>query len=164
MLRETFQSLFCTLDGAILFGHPVAFRGRREKPLHGELGFAVVIFEGHRHLKLHGLDISAPAMAVDQPFGFHDLFVDDPILVIDAVGAVHDEPPNATWPHVDRANGGGEAMWPPPLHQVFWIGPRFKDELTRRVEPAGGDNRPRIMPGVEAISCVHASSPWLEVS
>jgi hypothetical protein len=70
MLRETFQSLFCTLDGAILFGHPVAFRGRREKRLHGELGFAVVILEGHGHLKLHGLDISAPAMAVDQPFGF----------------------------------------------------------------------------------------------
>src|ERR1700730_14330186 len=134
MFRETFQSLFCTLDGAILFGHPVAFRSRREEHQHGKLGFAAVILESYRYVDLHGLNIVTPGMAVDQPFGFHDLVVDDPILVIDAVGAMHDEPPNAARPNVDRASGGPEAGRPPPLHRVFWIGPRFKDELARRVE------------------------------
>jgi len=103
-------------------------------------GFAAVILEGHRRLKPHGLDIVVRAMAVDQPFGFHDLVVDDLVLIIDAIGAVHDEQPNAARPHVDRASGGREAVRPPPLHQVFWIGPRFEDELTRRVEHARHDD------------------------
>jgi hypothetical protein len=70
MLRETFQSLFCALDGAILFGHPVAFRGGREERPHGELGYAALILEGHRHLELHGLDIVAPPWLYSGRSGF----------------------------------------------------------------------------------------------
>src|SRR5947208_1278664 len=43
---ETFQMLPRALDGAVLLGHPIALRGRREERPHGEPDLAAQVLEG----------------------------------------------------------------------------------------------------------------------
>lgn len=70
----------------------VTLRGRCEEHAPCELGLALLFDERHRHLKF----VDRLQMAEDDPLGFHDLDKDTLILIVGAMGAVHDEAPEAT--------------------------------------------------------------------
>src|SRR5437867_8822670 len=127
--------LLVRLDGVHL--GLVAFSGSLEEHLKGEPGLAGLLGEGGRHLKLR-----ARHMLEDDPLGFHDLDKDALVLIVDAIGAVHDEAPDATRPHVEVLKRVRKPLRPPPVPQVIRVGPRFEHELARRVEDARGDDLP----------------------
>jgi hypothetical protein len=141
MLRKALKGLIRPLDGPHLLGL-TAFRGRPEEHPQGELGLAALLGEGHRDVKLSRLALFVPAVGVDQTLGFHDLDIDDLILIVDAIGAMHDEPPNAPGSHVHLVSSGRKVFWSPPLRHVFRIGPRLEHELSRRIEDPRDDDFP----------------------
>ncbi|MDQ1637759.1 MAG: hypothetical protein QOF62_1098 [Pyrinomonadaceae bacterium] len=47
---------------------------------------------------------------------------------------MHDESPDAAGLHLNLMNRVLETVWPPPLGQVFRIGPNFPYEFARRIE------------------------------
>src|SRR5580692_6049391 len=156
------HGLHQTLAGAVLFDHPVALGRRLEIAAPGDAGApAAQILEDHGLAELHRLDVVAAAVAVDDALGRHDLIEGDAVLIIAAVGAVHDEAPDAARPEFEARRRGGEAVRPPPLRQMLGIGPHRKHQLARRIELADADDRARIALQVEAICCGHASCPWL---
>lgn len=61
--------------------------------------------------------------------GFHNLDKDAFILEVDAIGAVHEEAPDAARPQVELVKSVREALRPPPMRRVIRIGPRFEHEL-----------------------------------
>ena len=92
-------------------------------------------------LELHRLDVGAAAVTIDDAFGRHDLFVSDAVLVIAAIGAVHDEAPDTARPKVEAHCRRGKTVRPPPLRQMFRIGEGRENEVARRVEFANADDR-----------------------
>ena len=122
---------------------------------------AAQILEDHGLAELHRLDIVAAAMAIDDALGRHDLLEGDAVLIIAAVGAVHDEAPDAARAKLEARRRGGEAVRPPPLRQMFCIGPHRKYQLARRVKFANADDRARILIEIEATFYGHVSCPWL---
>src|SRR5713226_5702144 len=102
-------------------------------------------------------------MGVDEALRLHDLAVDDLILIVNAIGTVHDEPPNAAWSHVHLGNRGRKPFRPPPLPYVVWICPQLEHDLSRRVEDARGDDLalPCLCRDVTAGGAGgHVFSPW----
>src|SRR5580700_12332970 len=85
-------------------------------------------------------------------------------LIIAAVGAVHDEAPDAARPEFETRRGGGETVRSPPLRQMLGIGPDRKHQLARRVELADTDDRARILIEIEATFYGHVSCPWLSAA
>jgi hypothetical protein len=109
--------------------------------------------------ELHRLDVVAAAVAVDDALRRHDLLEGDAVLIVAAVGPVHDETPDAARAHLEAVRRGGEAVRPPPLRQVFGIGPQRENQIARRSELAHADDRSRIVVKVDAASGGHAYSP-----
>lgn len=101
VLRETAEGLVRALEGSIFLAHRIAFSGRGEDHPHDKLGFAAMSLKGDRRLQRYRLNVFASAMAVDQTLRPHDLIVGDPVLVIAAIGSVHDEPSFAARPDVN---------------------------------------------------------------
>src|SRR6266542_5904067 len=152
VLLETTQSLLQPLDGPELLDRVVALRGGLEEHPHGQLGLIALPGEGRRHVKARARD-----MGVDQALRFHDLLIDDLILIVDAIRAMHDEPPHAARPHVHLVNRAREAVRPPPLRDVFRIRPHLEHELSRRIKDARCANFP-IRRGC-LVSFAHVCSP-----
>src|SRR5262245_22012074 len=119
MFGKTRESLNETLVGTVLLDHACPLGGRWEQHPHGEPGLAADVLEGDPHLEPHRLDTLASAVAVDQQFRLHDLVIGDAILIIASIGSMHDEPPHAARTRVEDAGGRGEAVWSPPLRQMF---------------------------------------------
>src|SRR5258706_6525154 len=93
-------------------------------------------------------------MIENEPLRLYDLHVHILVLVIDAVGPVHDEPPDAAQLHVHLVNRCRETSRSPPIHDVLRIGPHLEDQLARCIKNAGREDFP--------IGCAcdgHASSP-----
>src|SRR5580692_1960629 len=156
------HGLHQALAGAVLLDHSVALGCRREVAAPGDAGAAAAqILEDHGLAELHRLDVVAAAVAVDDALGRHDLIEGDAVLIIAAVRAVHDETPDAARPELKARRRGGETVRPPPLRQMFCIGPRRKHQLARRIELADADDRARILIEIEATFYGHVSCPWL---
>src|SRR6185437_10752731 len=103
------------------------------------------ILEGHGLRELHRLDILAAVMAVDNAFGIHDFVKGNAVLIIATVRTMHHEAPDAAGAELECAGGGGgETVRPPPLRQMFRIGPGLPHQLARRVEHARSDDRTRV--------------------
>src|ERR1700691_4459712 len=110
------HGLHQTLVGTILLDHPVALGRRREIAAPGDAGAAATqVFEDHGLAELHRLDVVAAAVPIDDALGRHDLIEGDAVLIIAAVGAVHDEAPDAARPELEARRGGGKAVPSPPL-------------------------------------------------
>jgi len=62
---------------------------------------------------------------------------------------MHDETPNAAGPELEIVSGRGEAVRPPPLREMFWLGPGGKDQRARRIELARANDRARIRLKIE---------------
>src|SRR5712691_9372786 len=77
---------------------------------------------------------------VNKALRFHDLDKDDLILIVDAIGTVHDEGPNAARSHVHLVNSVRKAFRPPPLRYVMRICPHLPHELSPRIENARRDD------------------------
>ena len=105
---------------------------------------AAKILEDYGLAELHRLDVVAAAVAVDDALGRHDLIESDAVLIIAAVGAMHDEAPDAARTELETRRRGGEAVRSPPLRQMLCIGPDRKHQFARRVEFADADDRARI--------------------
>src|SRR5438034_5597579 len=116
-----------------IFNDPIPFPRRLEEHPHGQDGLFGVRGEGRRRLKLR-----AAGMGVDQALGSGDLVVDDLVLVVDAIRAVHDEPPHATRSHVHLIDGAREPLRPPPSRHVLPIGEHLEHVLPRRIDDARG--------------------------
>lgn len=128
------EVLFVRLSGECL--NLGAFLGRFEKHAPGEPCLAGLLGEGHRHLKpVHWLQ-----MLKDDPLRFHDLDKDALILIVHAIGAVHDEAPEATRPQVERVKSVRKALRPPPMLQVFRVSPRSEHHLARHIQDTRGND------------------------
>src|SRR5882724_5976596 len=112
-----------------------AFRRGLEKHLHVEPGLIALFGECHCHVKFRTGDV-----IVNQALGFYDLNIDNFIFVVSTIRTVHDESPDAARSHINFMHRVREPVWPPPLSQVFWIGPNLPDEFTRRIEETRGDD------------------------
>jgi hypothetical protein len=77
-------------------------------------------------------------MVVEEPFGFFNFMIEDFVRIIDAVGAVHDELPNAPgltsilWIVFEKPFG--------PHHCAMWIGSVHTCHTSSR-----GASKPRVM-------------------
>src|SRR5580692_3672246 len=156
------HGLHQALAGAVLLDHPVALGCRWEVAAPGDAGAAAAqILEDHGLAELHRLDVVTATVAVDDALGRHDLIEGDAVLIIAAVGAVHDEAPDAARPELEARRRGGEAVRSPPLRQMLCIGPHRKHQLARRVELADADDRARISVEIEATFYGHIFYPRL---
>src|SRR5262245_51590142 len=99
-------------------------------------------------------------MVIANALGHHNFVKRDAVLVVAAIGSVHDETPHSTHTHVEGAGRGGEADRSPPLRQMLRIAPGLEYQATRRIKDACCDDGFGIAIEVDAISCGHASSPW----
>src|SRR3954451_15026997 len=75
-------------------------------------------------------------MIEHDPFGFHDVDKHDIVLVVRAVGSMHDKSPGATRRHVKFLKSIGKTLRSPPPSEMFRICPRLPDELTRPIDHA----------------------------
>ena len=64
---------------------------------------AAEILEHDGLAELHRLDVVAAAVAIDDALGRHDLLEGDAVLIVAAVGAVHDEAPDAARAEIEAA-------------------------------------------------------------
>ena len=76
-------------------------------------------------------------MGIDQPLGLYDLVVDELVVKICTVGAVHDEPPDPALSCLYLVDGICEPVRAPPLRYLRWIGPRLPHALAGCVERPG---------------------------
>ena len=63
----------------------------------------------------------------DEALGGIDFEKDGFVVIVAAVGAVHDEAPEAVGADVHLKVLGGEADGAPPLDDVSWVGPHLED-------------------------------------
>src|ERR1700691_4241918 len=147
----------------VFLDHAIALGGRWEIETHSQPRPAAKILENDRHGMLHRLDVFTTAVMKDDAFGRHDFVVGDPVLIIAAVGSVHDEPPDATWTHIEAVRGDRKAVRPPPLRKMLGIGPNRENEIARRVEFTDADDRARVGIELEAIFFGHVFHPWSAV-
>src|SRR6185503_11048010 len=49
--------------------------------------------------------------------------------IIGAIGAMHNQVPFAARPYFHLADGIGKAVWPPPVGNMFWVGPHFPNQF-----------------------------------
>ena len=73
------------------------------------------ILENHRLAELHRFHIIAAAVAINDALRRHDLFEGDAVLIVAAIGPVHDKTPNAAGPEIETVSGRGKAERSPPL-------------------------------------------------
>ena len=83
-------------------------------------GLAVKLLERHGGAELHRLDIVAAAVVIDKPFGLHDFVEGDAVLIVAAVGAVHDEAPDAARPQRRRRWSWCESRPGPTIAPDAW--------------------------------------------
>ena len=95
--------------------------------------------------ELHRLDVFAAAVVIDDALRLHDLVEGNAVLIVAAVGAMHDEAPDAARAEIECNGRGGEAVRTPPLRQMLGIGPHRQHQIARRVEHARADDRARIL-------------------
>src|SRR5258707_14340053 len=107
----------------------MVFLSRVEQHAHSDLCPTTFTIEGHSHMKLR-----AGEMVIDEALGFHDFDKNAVILIVDAIGAVHDEPPCTTRSYVHLVNCGCKAIWPPPLGYMFLLNPGLPHKLSRCVK------------------------------
>src|ERR1700693_1787856 len=93
-------------------------------------------------MELAGRTLGVVAVVVDEAFGFGHFREHDAVRIVDAVGTVHDEPPDATGPHVHLVSCRGEAIGTPPLRPLLRIRPRLEHQLSWRIEETSGDDAP----------------------
>src|SRR6516164_2884252 len=115
------HALLQTFVGAVFLDDAVALGRRWELAAPGDARAATEVLENHRLAELHRFHVIAAAVAIDDALRRHDLFEGDALLIVAAVGAVHDEAPNAGQ-EIETESGRGEAEWSPPLRQVLWVG------------------------------------------
>src|SRR6266542_3818498 len=131
---EAIEVLFVRLHGKPL--DLVAFGGGLEEHAKGEPGLAGKLGEGRRDLKGgtgHVLE--------DNPLGLHDLHKHALVLIVSAVGTVHDEPPDPAPPHVELLKRARKALRAPPAREMIRVGPCFEHVLARPVIDTRADAR-----------------------
>src|SRR5882724_10356942 len=132
---EAVEVLFVRVHGKPL--DLVAFGGRLEEHAKGEPGLAGKLREGRRDLKRGTGDVLE-----DNPLGLYDLHKDALVLIVGAVGTVHDEPPYPARPHVELLKRARKALRSPPAREMIRVGPRLEHVLARPVEDTRSDDLP----------------------
>src|SRR6185437_16074011 len=107
---EPRHGLHEALSGAVFPNDAIAFFRRREVATPGHAGAAADIVEDDSLAELHRLDVFAAAVAIDDALGRHDLVEGDAVLIVAAIGAVHDEAPNPARPQIEAHGRCGEAV------------------------------------------------------
>src|SRR5262249_56832464 len=111
--------------------------------------------ERHGLRELHRLHVITAVMAVDDAFRRNNFIEGDAVLIVAAIGSVHDEAPYAAGTKIIRLRRGGEAVRSPPLREVLRIGPHREHQCARRIEHARADDRTRVLIEVDAIFYGH---------
>src|SRR6266545_2059625 len=163
VLAEAVHCLVRAFYCAELPDHPVTFRSRIEDGAHGDPGLAALLGEGHGHVEQQPIDLII-AVVVDQTLRVHDLEVDNLVGIVGAVRAVHHEAPHAARSNIHLLDGVREAVWSPPLSDVFGLCPCLPHQLTRRIEDARYDDFPvrchgQCLVHATCSACSHFCSP-----
>src|SRR5689334_15111248 len=110
------------------------------------------------------LDIFAAVVTVHNAFGYDDFFVGDAVLIITAIGPVHDKAPDAAWPEIERIGRGAEAVGAPPRRQMSRICKGSEYQFARRLKYAAANDRAGVGFQIDVIACAHSCSPSLATS
>src|SRR4030095_909321 len=154
LLPKSLQRLAQPFDRAELLGDSIALRGRPENHANRYPRPACrLVRKGHDRLEARPRDV-----VVDQTFRLRDLDIDDSVLVVDAVGTVHGEPPEASRTDVDLVCRDREACRSPPLSDPVRIDPAAIDPRPRRVEGAPGADLVAGTPGSRRLARFHTLS------
>ena len=155
VLPEVIERLLQPFHRSILLGHFLPQLGGLEQHLHADARLLTFRLEDHRGVKKRTADV-----VIDDALRRDHLAIDDVVLVIGAVGAVHDEDPFAAGTNIHRLRGGGKSVRTPPLRDVFRRGPGVEYEIPRGVENARRGDLTRGGVRATSFECgVHASSP-----
>ncbi len=104
----------------------------------------------------------AVAVRVDDPFGFHDFDELNFVGIVSAVGTVHGINPEAAGAEVQRLDRRREAVGTPPLHDMFWIGPRFPHKVAWGVEETCDDDF--VVSAIEDDGIVFVHNNYLSIT
>src|SRR5262245_1062560 len=103
----------------------------------GQQGLTVAeILERHGLRELHGLDVITATVAIDDAFRRNNLIEGNAVLIVVAVGSVHDKAPHAASTEIIGMRCRGEAVRTPPLREMLRVGPDREHQCARRVEYA----------------------------
>src|SRR5262249_36685792 len=148
-LRKAFVSTVFSDDARTLFGGG-------ELAVPGQQGLTVTeVLERHRLRELHGFDVITAVMAIDDAFRRDNFSEGDAVLIVAAVGSMHDEAPYSARTKIIRMRCCGETVRSPPLREMLRVGPHRKHQCARRVEHARADDRTRIPLDIDALFYGH---------
>jgi hypothetical protein len=102
VVREPCHGLDQALVGAVFPDDASPFLGRRELAVPGYAGLTVAeILEDYGLYELHGFNVVAVAVTVDDAFRRYDFVEGNAVLIVAAIWPVHDKTPYTAWPEFE---------------------------------------------------------------